>query len=253
MNIVQFPPRNDPFEKDIPVWMSFYCANYSTFSRNRTRDHVINSAYNNILIPYPQEHNTLNSQNYEAGGSLNKRVIETGNLGQMASAQFDAFFETANSMFTGGGVVRFDHFESILKPGARRTHTFNILMIAKNAAQAEAANNIGLNFQTNVFPIVSSGSILTMIHPPLWCFKAIVIGSNNDFLTKSYWDGQPLVSVLQKVDINRSPILNAPFVTSDFKPLAVNIKLGFIELEPALQDGSGNLNIISRSERLNNS
>ena len=229
--------------------MTFYSAYYSTFSANRTRDHIINQSYNAICIPYPQQHKTLNSQSYEMGGSLNVRAIEKG-MGGMVESQIAATAELATSFFSGGGVVRFDHFESRLKPGDRRTHNFDINLISKSDLQAEAANNIAMRFQTNVFPIASNGSILTMIHPPLWVFKATVIGVESNFGIQSYWDGQPLACVLRTVDINRSPILNIPIIGSDFKPVALNIKLSFIELEPAMQLGDGSLRILSRSERL---
>jgi len=251
MTTMQFPSTNDPFFPDIPVWMNFYAANYSTFSRNRTRNYIISHNYLQISIPYPQDHTTMNNQFYGKAGSKNNRVIEKGfaGVGQMINAQFNKFIETSNSFLNGGNILQFDHYETQLEPGARRTHKFNILMIAKNREQAKQINDIALAFQTNVFPISNTTSILTMRHPPLWCFKALVIG-NSDFQTNSYWDGQPLVSVLASADINRSPILNTAFITSDFKPIAVNIKLSFIELEPALQVGDGSLRIWSRSERL---
>ena len=246
-----FPPNNSTFHRDIPVWMKFYCADYSTFARNRTRASITSSAYVTLTIPYPQQHNTLNSQSYQAGGSLNVRAIEKGILGNLIGEQIAATAELANSFFSGGGVLRFDHFESILSPGARRTHTFNINLISKNEEESFQANKIALCFQTNVFP-VALDNYLTMRHPPLWYFKSIVtdIRADPGLETQTAWDGQPLACVLRSVDINRSPILNTPFIGSDFKPVALNIKLSFIELEPALQKGDGSLNIISRSERL---
>lgn len=254
MTNFQFPPTNDPFSNDIPVWMNFYAAPYSTFSGSRTRDSIVSRNYLHISLPYPQEHTTTNSQLYNKAGSKNNRIIEKGAAGarQMAKAVYEKFAESTESFFSGGNIITFDHFETQLEPGARRTHRFNILMIAKSAEQAEQANKIALAFQTNVFPSSSTKSILTMRHPPLWCFKAVVIGSD-DFNVRSYWDGQPLVSVLSLVDINRSPILNAPFITVDFKPVAISIKLSFIELEPALQTSDGSLEIWSRSERLDKS
>jgi hypothetical protein len=249
--VYQFPPDGDPssFQNDIPVWMYFYCADYSTFSQNRTRNHILGNANFELRIPYPQQHNTLNSQTYQTGGSLNVRAIETGNIGELIGAQISATADMAKSFFSGGGLLRFDHFESILSPGARRTHNFNINFVAKNTQEATVMNTIALAFQTNVFPIATN-NFLTMKHPPLWYFKAVVVDQAIDFSIQSAWDGQPLPSVLTKVDINRSPILNTPFIGSDFRPVALNIKMSFIELEPALQSGGGLFNIISRSERL---
>jgi len=251
----QFPPNTSPFVNDIPVWMQFYCANYSTFAANRTRDYIRRSAYLKMSIPYPQQHNTLNSQNYQAGGSLNVRAIEKGILGNLIGEQIAATAELASSFFSGGGVLRFDHFESILSPGARRTHTFNINLVAKTEEEAYCANAIALAFQANVFPVVTN-NYLTMRHPPLWLFETLITApqtdsSINPWIVKTMWDGQPLACVLRTVDINRSPILNTPFMGSNSIPLALNIKLSFIELEPALSVGiDDNTNITSRSERL---
>jgi hypothetical protein len=246
-----FPPQNSKFYQDIPVWMQFFCADYSTFARNRTRSSILNNAYLVMSIPYPQQHNTLNSQNYQAGGSLNVRAIEKQNIGALIGDQIAATAELASSFFSGGGVLRFDHFESILSPGARRTHTFNINLISKNVEESDSANAIALAFQTNVFP-VATNNYLTMRHPPLWYFRSIITDVRADpgSVIQTAWDGQPLPCVLRTVDINRSPILNTPFIGSNFKPVALNIKLSFIELEPALQKGDGSFNIVSRSERL---
>jgi hypothetical protein len=119
-------------------------------------------------------------------------------------------------------------------------------LVAKTAEQAVIINNIASTFQTNVFPIANTSSILTMRHPPLWAIEAFT----SDGTTGKFWDGQPLVSVLQSVDINRSPINNIPYTTGNYRPLAVNIKLNFIELEPAMQVGNGTDNIFSRSDRV---
>ena len=250
MPTLRFPPLNDPskFGNDIPVWMEFFIADYSTFAKKRTRSSIISRSYLGIQIPYPQQHNTLNSQIYQAGGSLNVRAIEKQNIGALIGDQASATADLASSFFNGGSVLRFDHFESILSPGARRTHTFNINLISKNTEEAKVATDIGLAFQTNVFPIATD-NYLTMKHPPLWWFRSMITGVAN-WEIQSAWDGQPLPCVLRTVDINRSPILNTPFVGSDFRPIALNIKLSFIELEPALQKGDGSYNIISRSERL---
>jgi hypothetical protein len=242
----QFPPQNDPYEKEIPVWMNFYISLYSTFNRNRTRAAVQGNAQTVVSIPYPRSMSTLNSQNYTAGGSLNVQSIETGSLLGTLGQQISATKELASSFFSGGGVIRFDHFETVLEPGARRTHAFDINLVAKNEKQAKMASTIGLIFQTNVFPLAATQSLLTMLHPPLWYFEA---SGHDKTIVPDYWDGNPLPCVLKSVDINRSPILNTPFTTPNFRPLAINIKLVFIELEPAMQPGNGDLTLLSRAER----
>jgi hypothetical protein len=249
-NYYQFPPPGDEYENEIPVWMTFYVSAWSTFNKNRTRNYIKTNPAGAISIPYPRQMNTSNSQTYTAGGSLNVQSVETGNLLGTLGQQIAATKELASSFFSGGSVIRFDHFETILEPGARRTHSFEINMVAKNEAQSRIANTIALLFQNNCFPIANSASLLTMYHPYLWYFEA---SSTKPGFTPDYWDGQPLPSVLKQVDINRSPILNTPFATPNYRPIALNIKLLFVELEPAMQSGigtsSGALSLVNRAER----
>jgi len=230
--------------------MTFYMSYYSTFNRNRTKSYIKTNAYGQITLPYPKQFNTLNTQNYTAGGSLNVQTVENRNL-SIIGEEIAATQDLARSFFSGGSVIRFDHMETVLEPGARRTHNFEINLVAKTQLEAEAINSIAVTFQTNMFPIARQASLLTMDHPPLWYFEAFSLERNiTDY--HYYWDGNALPCVLKSVDINKSPILNTPFSTPDFKPLAVNIKLAFIELEPAMQRGNETPDLVSRAQRFTN-
>jgi hypothetical protein len=251
----QFPLKQTEDEKEIPVWMVFYAKPWSTFNSNRTRRAVINDNTRiEVRLPFPKQMATMNSQNYVAGKALNVQSVETGSLVGTIAQQVLATRELFNSFMSGGSVVRADHFETVLEPGARRTHLFEFNLVAKNEAQANMMNYISLIFQNGVFPIANTQSLLTMQHPYIWYFQAFKgIGGVGDFYP-IYWDGEPLVSVLKSVDINRAPILNTPFVTPDYKPVALNMKLNFVELEPAMQSGElvggvGSAKMVSRAER----
>lgn len=243
----QFPPETDVYSQEIPVWMTFYATDWSTFNAKRTRAYILANPWLSISVPYPRQMNTSNSQTYTAGGSLNVQSVETGNLLGTLGQQITATKELASSFFSGGSVIRFDHFETILEPGSRRTHSFEINMVAKNEQQAKMANAIALVFQNNCFPIANTESLLTMKHPYLWYFEATSTDSTH--FVPDYWDGTPLPSVLKQVDINRSPILNTPFATPNYSPIALNIKLLFIELEPAMQLGDNSARLVNRAER----
>lgn len=257
MNHYIYPPENEASGvqsayQDIPVFLNFYCALWSTFNGSRTRAAVQNNTQFIVTLPYPRQYNTANTQNYTAGNMLNVYSVETGNITGLLGQQLTATAELAESFLYGGSVIRFDHFETILEPGARRTHVFDINLVAKTQKQANLANDIALIFQTNVYPLAATRSLLTMLHPPIWWWYAIKnpkIPNPAGTFYGQYWDGDPLPSVLKSVDINRSPILNTPFTTPNFKPLAINIKLQFVELEPAMQPGDGSLQLISRAER----
>jgi len=233
---------NDSAASEIPVWMTFKAARYSSFVAERTRGHVLSNAAVSISVPYPFRFSTRNSQRYMTGKYGDSE-------GLFDKTEYDLKeSETDNAFAEGLGIFSYDHVETVLTPGARRTHVFDMNLVAKTAAHAEAISKIGLAFQTYMYPGTFTESILNMTHPPLWYFYA---SGTNISPVKWYWDGNPLVSVLESVDINHSPISNTPFMTTDYKPLAINIKLQFIELEPAMQLGDGTLGLLSRSERFN--
>lgn len=232
---------NDNYATEIPVWMNFYAAPFSTFSEERTRTEVLRNPVVTIAVPFPNRMSTANTQQYMTGQYSDLE-------GLFDKEEYDLkTSETQNSFTQGLGIISYDHAETLLTPGARRTHLFDMNLVAKTAAQAYTINNIALAFQTYMYPTAFTESLLNMGHPPLWHFFAS--GDNIEKIKQAYWDGNPLVSVLQSVDINRSPISSLAFMTPDFTPLAINIKLRFIELEPAMQLGNGSLGLFSRSER----
>jgi hypothetical protein len=232
---------NDDYATEIPVWMNFYAAPFSTFSKERTRNEVLRNPVVTIAVPFPNRMSTANTQQYMTGQYPDLE-------GLFDKEEYDLKESEMQNSFTQGlGIISYDHAETLLTPGARRTHLFDMNLVAKTAAQAYTINDIALAFQTYMYPTAFTESLLNMGHPPLWHFFAS--GDNIKDIKRAYWDGNPLVSVLQSVDINRSPISSLPFMTPDFTPLAINIKLRFIELEPAMQLGNGALGLFSRSER----
>jgi hypothetical protein len=240
-----FPPSPEEgkynWGSEIPVWMNFYAAPYSTFSGNRTRDYVQQNYKVDIHVPYPQSHFTGNHQQYMSGKYPDLEGLFDKEDYKLKEQEME------NSFTQGLGILSYDHIETVLTPGARRSHRFEMNLVAKNGKQAWEANRIARVFQTYMYPIAFTESVLNMGHPPLWSFYAT--GGPN-FEGSKFWDGDPLVSVLQSVDINHNPIRNLPLATPDFIPLAVNIKLVFLELEPAMQyNWAVNGGLISRSER----
>jgi hypothetical protein len=234
-----FPGPNDTYSNEIPIWMSFNACRYSTFAGNRTRAYVEQNAVVRIVVPYPVNHGTSNNQQYMSGKYPDLEGLFNKEDYKLKEQEMD------NSFTQGLGILSYDHLETVLTPGARRTHRFEMNLVAKNSDQAYRINRIARAFQTYMFPSAFTQSVLNISHPPLWSFYA---AGPATFEQSKFWDGDPLVSVLQSVDINHSPIQNLPITTPDFIPLAVNIKLIFIELEPAMQIGNGALGLISRSE-----
>lgn len=285
---LNFPDAADASSMDIPLWTTFYCANYSTWAEYRTPQQVQLDYNYRIVLPYPTTFNTLNQIPYTNSPSIQMRGVEeilkglgmgrgqpiteerlkdaakgfegkkksssdeSGSnnvINRMASFALQesiAGGEMFESFMTGGNVFRMDHTEMVLKPGCRRTHVFEFNLVAKTGKSAELASRIANAFQANAHPGAFTRSIYTMTHPDIWTFG---ISPNPG---ESAWqiDGQGLTSVLVGVDINRAPIQNIPyniFYGGYSYPLATNIKLKFVELEPALNfDGES---LIMRSQK----
>jgi 3',5'-cyclic AMP phosphodiesterase CpdA len=122
--------------------------------------------------------------------------------------------------------------ETVLAPGARRKYRVGMDLIAKTEAQAVQAKTIADTFQKNAFSSWDGGNRLIWQHPPLWVLETVSGGQN----TVSGWSPGSLPSVLVSVDINKNPILDTPFNLPNYHPLAININLQFIELEPAVNN-----------------
>ena len=266
--VLSFPARDDVTQYDIPAWITFWSANYSTWASKRIPNQVRAYPNNIIALPYPTTFNTLNTIPYRNSPSVQMRGIEallkgkptTGpdrtaadeavRSNQAAEIGLDkdaavSRTELKESFYTGGNVWRFDQMETVLQPGCRRVHSFEFNLVAKTIESAKQAARIAAAFQANAHPGNFTQSIYTMNHPDIWVFGiGNVIGSSNIAM-----DGQGLTSVLARVDINRSPIQNYPYTVTESGvlpgsqgygkqyPLATNIKLSFIELEPALNWG----------------
>lgn len=291
----RFPHQNDPSLGDVNLFTTFVHANYSTWAGRRTPASIWARRNGSIVLPYPNNFNTLNNILYSNSPSIQVRAVEklTGggqlsdkdtkdaedrgfmgsfsrsktnreelmresrsgtiartlaNVGALASQNLIASGELFESFMTGGNVFRVDHTETVLKPGCRRTHVFEFTLVPKTPESAYEAAEIALAFQALAHPGSYTESIYTMNHPDLWIFGI----SRKPYYADSYWDGWGLTSVLNRVDINRSPIQNIPYFIKDSNfnnvPLATNIKLMFTELEPAFNYDGRQLRVRSAKD-----
>lgn len=240
-----FPVPSDPSHNEITNWMTFWAADYSLFSSNRTPDAIIEQSFNSITLPFPGVYNTQNTQEYSNTASPQIKAFELGVLGSLKESILGTI-EKTESFLRGGNVMTFDHMETVLVPGGRRTHRFEFNLIAKTPDSAVEAAKIGLVFQTLMHPGFNTQSVYTQTHPAVWIFTAgqIQANYNNRY---GYMDGNPLPSVLTSVDINRAPINNVPYMIAG-APIATNIKLTFLELEPAFH-GASDQHLYCRSQR----
>jgi hypothetical protein len=250
-----FPDSSDPTTNSIKTWITFWAADYSTFSYNRIPNQIISDAHTSITLPYPGVFNTQNQQEYSNMPSPQIKSMELGIMGSLQQSLIGTM-EKAESFMRGGNIITFDHMETVLMPGGRRTHRFEFTLVAKTNASLKGVSNIPLVFQALMHPGANTSSIYTQTHPSIWVFCA---GSSPRSSAGYYYDddlnvldGFSPACVLAACDINRSPIQNIPYtVNVDGKevPLAVNIKLSFMELEPSLRRSGSDRVIISRSQR----
>lgn len=225
---IAFP--GDQMANEIPVFLTFHWGDYSRYNSDRTRSSVISKG-NTITVPYPKLFNVANDVPYTNSGT-----IVNSPLDNLRVAMDNLTFE-GNMIYSyfmkGGSSFTYDNMESVLAPGARRKYAVSMDLVAKTQAQAVQAKLIADTFQRNAFSSWDGGNRLIWKHPPIWVLSTGSI---------SGWDPVGLPSVLTHVDINRNPILDTPFNLPNNHPLAVNINLLFVELEPAVNTAAGLIN-----------
>ena len=229
-------PQEQRYQSEIPVWISFSCAKWNTFSNRRTNESISgNDRLFTVTVPYPKVLTVNNNQNYVIGGAL---ANELQNL-DLVAEQLQTMNVRIRSALNGGMGISPDHMETYLDPGSRREYTISFDLVAKTEAQASLISTIANIFQKNAFSRWDGRNPLVWYHPPLWSIKVLNEQANG---IAPGWDPNALPCVLKNVDINRAPILNIPFSTSTNYPLSMNITLLFYEIEPAvLDEKTGNL------------
>lgn len=246
-----FPPPADPTHTDVKQWITFWAADYGMFSESRIPAAVIGNAFNSITLPYPGIFNTQNAIEYSNMPTPQVKALEIGMFGSLQQSLIGTI-EKTESFLRGGNVMTFDHMETVLQAGGRRTHRFEFNLIAKSREAADTAADIALVFQTLMHPGFNTESIYTQTHPALWVFTVGNTVEDSGYGSDGgYLDGHGLTSVLSNVDINRAPIQNIPYTvlgSEYYVPLAINIKLSFVELEPAFHGKSDKV-LYNRSQR----
>lgn len=224
---LRFPPQNDSMGSEIPVYLMFKWGGYTRKNSDRTKE-AIGSSGNHILVPYPKLFNVSNDMKYADSGSI---AFSVGDLAKLQIDNLTAAYDKLANFFTqGGSAFTFDNMETVLQPGSRRKYVVSMDLIAKNQGQAEMAVKIANTFQLNTHSAWEGGNALIWIHPPLW----IVEACDSSGKVIPGWSPSGLPSVLAHVDINKNPVLDTPFNLTNNHPLALNINLTFIELEPAV-------------------
>ena len=231
---ITFP--GDGMNSEIPVFLTFYWNQYKRFNSGRTSA-AVKAGGNYISVPYPKLFNVSNDMKYTDSGTIGGSPLD------IMKMKADEAFKSSQFMynyFQGGNAFTFDNMETVLAPGAKRKYVVSMDLVAKTTGQASQINKIITQFQLNTHSSWNGANKLIWTHPPLWFIDATNSGAGSI----PGWSPTTLPSVLTHMDVNRNPILDTPFNLNGY-PLAVNINLTFLELEPAV---NYNGKLINRAE-----
>lgn len=265
LNLI-FPARDDIRTK-IPLWMKFYCFEYSTsaYGRIAVSNDVQGGGNLNpipgfttvqkaaIFIPAPTSFETLTSNTYiasptsassllpgYAGDLLTVATPEIGIL-QIIADLFGSALESGYGYFTGkNSVIETDLFDNQYKSsGPSRTFEIRFQMPCITVEDSMVAGEVVRSFEALSLP--SARSLFSLastktFHPPVWCFG---IGPLDQRKYDKDWTGQPQLSVLRAVKFRQTAFDTNSIAAIGYpgkkllKPIAYTVTLSFAELEPA--------------------
>ena len=215
----------DGMSAEIPVFLTFYWHEYKRFNSKRTSS-AVKAGGNYISVPYPKLFNVSNDMKYVDAGTIGGGPLDILKMKAdepLKSSQF------LLNYLNGGNAFTFDNMETVLSPGGRRKYVVSMDLVAKTQGQAIKIQEIINQFQLNTHSSWNGANKLIWTHPPLWFIDATSSGAGSI----PGWSPTTLPSVLMHMDVNRNPILDTPFNLGGY-PLAANINLTLMELEPAV-------------------
>lgn len=245
-------PASDEMRKRIPLWLKFYCYQYSNNSLIRAGRSIIGGPMIRcIQVPAPREFATTTDVEYNAkiDSEENRTSADPldGILGETATAL--AQIPGAILEFFGMGVNEdMDMTDTKFKGVNKRVFQFKIIMPARTQEDSQAASEVCDAFEALSLPTARLNVFSKKVdHPPMWSFG---IGAIDDLQNDRAWSGQPQLSLLDKVVVNKSAFQDSYAISdgSNLKPLAQSVILNFIELEPAMRSATPfSSTIINRS------
>jgi hypothetical protein len=266
-------PVEDSVRSKIPLWLKFYCYEYSNTAAGRAIAYSRSAGGSNILgmtnekaqilVPAPVNFETSTAHNYvsEATSAVNLFSPFVGNLIDAAgNALFPELAEDLGKMKRGVQET-FDiidtaignisgNLSSIGPPdisdtmyqatGASRTFEIRLVLQCLSERDSKTAGNIVRAFEALSLPTARSSTLslasTKSYHPPLWVFG---IGPADSLKFDPDWTGHPQICVLRTVKNRKAPIETNAIAAIGYggllKPVAYSITLVFQELEPAFR------------------
>lgn len=260
-------PVEDSVKSKIPLWMNFYCFEYSNTATTRAlsnstvggflKNNFPNAALKaQIVVPAPINYESTTSHIYQnnqtsattilppaMGNYLGDTIKNIPLLGMLPQLQgiVSNVMDTVNSFageWTGlASDIPADNNDAVYTPsGPSRVFEIKLFMPCLSEADSTRAGSIIRAFEAYSLPTlqsVLSPTNTTFFHPPLWIFG---IGDINGKMDAD-WSGQPLLSALMTVKSRRVAFdaNSLAAVGSIFKPVGYSVALVFKEIEPAVR------------------
>lgn len=254
-------PTDPRDQEKIPLWMKFFCYDYSDNSFVRTsRAAGLGPMLKCIMVPAPKElvnttdalYNTAVIDDTGKAINMTKADPRDSTLGKAFGAIEDGatglFFGLVNpftfmdtftaigEMLGFGAKIAMDMSDTKFVGVAKRTFNIKLLFVSKTPADSSAAAEICEIFEAFSLPQARMAPLSKFVcHPPLWKFG---VGPGNGPIIDPDWSGQPQLSLLDAVTVNRSGVQDSFGVANerkDIKPLAITANIKFVELEPAMR------------------
>jgi hypothetical protein len=279
-------PAPGPIQNRIPLWLKFFCHEYSNNSAVRSNAAgVVGSPpiattplLASIFVPAPSDLSTYANVNYNTerkdndtlanpvdtfdkwagAAALGSLVLGPGIAATIGAALLVKnigmwVVDKVNKNFLGSTLEDMDLSDTKFQGVSKRVYTFKLLMPALQYGDSEAASAVAKAFQAYQLPTALLYPYAQkMRHPPLW---RIGVGNANDAYIDNDWSNQPQWCLLSSVTVNKTAFKNNYAVQSTagndnnlLKPLAQSVTLEFVELEPNLRSSKpGSTDVISRS------
>jgi len=266
-------PIEESVRNAIPLWMKFYCYEYSNTVLGRAGMKKSSNGDGSsipglrakekaqIFLPAPVNFQTQTLHTYVPGPSDAQNVIPDDNmlvktatsiLGnfidlQAITERFTKLIEKYDNATKKFGNVTgfasdmpFDILDAVyVGNGPSRSYEIRMTLPCFTTADSKAAGAIIRAFEALSLPTargLGTHFLSKSFHPPLWIFG---IGPGDEYKFDPEWSGQPQVCVLKGVAHKKTAFetnsLAAVGNGTDLKPVAYSLTLSFQELEPAFR------------------
>lgn len=266
---------NDPeLVSSIPLWMKFYCFEYSNNALSRAAASLraqnsasvpgLSNLKAQIYVPAPTAFECLTSLQYNRSattaanafpGVVNKlwdfaksssnpfikSVVDgISQIADDAKQTADILGAIASGGFGYGQDIPLDLNDlTFVGTGSYRSFDIRLYLPCLSVADSMKAGKIIRSFEALALPTaLSAGSIFATkyFHPPLWSFG---VGPVDSMKFDPDWTGFPQLCILQSIKVRKTALdansVSAHYEASMFKPVAYSISLLFRELEPAIR------------------